>query len=80
MQSLPAQFEVESRYWAQMNPPYEVDFLIQRDNDIFAGEFKAEQNIRIKYLKKKLRSFFPDQVKLRLRFSLDNLKLDQEYT
>ena len=35
LQTLITQFEVTPRYWTQTNPPYEVDFLIQRENDIF---------------------------------------------
>lgn len=75
LQSLLTQFEVMPRYWSQTNPPYEVDFLIQRDNDVFPIEVKAETNIKSKSLKK-FKELFPDQVKLRIRFSLDNLKLD----
>ncbi len=75
LQTLLTQFEVTPRYWSQTNPPYEVDFLIQRDNDIFPVEVKAETNTASKSLKK-FKELFPDQVKLRIRFSLDNLKLD----
>lgn len=75
LQSLLTQFEVTPRYWTQNNPPYEVDFLIQRENDIFPVEVKAETNISAKILKK-FKELFPDKVKLRIRFSLDNLKLD----
>ena len=63
------------RYWSQNNPPYEVDFLIQRENDIFPVEVKSEANITSRSLKK-FKELFPNQVKLRVRFSLDNLKLD----
>ncbi len=35
----------------------------------------AETNVKNKSLKK-FKELFPDQVKLRIRFSLDNLKLD----
>ena len=59
------------------NPPYEVDFLIQRENDIFPVEVKSEANISSKSLKK-FKELFPDKVKLRVRFSLDNLKLDDD--
>lgn len=38
LQTLVTQFEVLPRYWSQNNPPYEVDFLIQRENDIFPIE------------------------------------------
>ena len=42
LQTLITQFEVTPRYWMQTNPPYEVDFLIQRENDIFPVEVKSE--------------------------------------
>ena len=77
LQTLLTQFEVTPRYWSQNNPPYEVDFLIQRENEIFPVEVKAEGNIRSKSLKK-FKELFPDKVKLRVRFSLDNLKLDDD--
>ena len=63
------------RYWSQTNPPYEVDFIIQRENDIIPVEVKAGQNTEAKSLKK-YKEKFGDQIKLRVRFSLDNLCLD----
>lgn len=75
LQSLITQFEVLPRYWSQNNPPYEVDFMIQRENDIFPVEVKAEANIAGKSLRK-FKELFTDNVKLRLRFSMNNLKLD----
>ena len=75
LQTLIPQFEVAPRYWTQTNPPYEVDFLIQRENDIFPIEVKSEANTTSRSLKK-IKELFPDKVKLRIRFSLDNLKLD----
>ena len=77
LQTLITQFEVIPRYWTQTNPPYEVDFLIQRENDIFPVEVKSEANTSSKSLKK-FKELFPDKVKLRVRFSLDNLKLDDD--
>lgn len=75
LQSLIPQWEVTPRYWTQTNPPYEVDFLIQRENDIFPVEVKSDTNLSGKSLKK-FKELFPDKIKLRLRFSLENLKLD----
>lgn len=75
LQTLITQFEVVPRYWSQSNPPYEVDFLIQRDNDIFPIEVKSETNMTDKSLKK-FKELFGDQVKLRVRLSLSNLRLD----
>lgn len=77
LQTLMTQFEVTPRYWSQNNPPYEVDFLIQRENDIFPIEVKAEANTKSKSLRK-YKELFPETVKLRVRFSLDNLKLDND--
>lgn len=65
------------RYWTQTNPPYEVDFLIQRENDIFPVKVKSDTNTTSKSLKK-FKELFSDKVKLRARFSLDNLKLDDD--
>lgn len=77
LQTLITQFEVMPRYWSQSNPPYEVDFLIQRENDIFPVEVKSEANITSRSLKK-FKELFPDKVPLRIRFSLDNLKLNDD--
>lgn len=75
LQTLLTQFEVMPRYWSQANPPYEVDFLIQRENDVLPIEVKAETNLAGKSLRK-FKKLFGDRVPLRIRFSLDNLKLD----
>lgn len=77
LQALLTQFEVMPRYWSQTNPPYEVDFLIQRENDIFPVEVKSEANINSRSLKK-FKELFPNKAKLRIRFSLNNLKLDDD--
>ena len=77
LQTLVTQFEVPPRYRSQNNPPYEVDFLIQRENDISPVEVKSEDNTTSRSLKK-FKEKYPDQVKLRVRFSLDNLKLDDD--
>ena len=77
LQALLTQFEVTPRYWSQTNPPYEVDFLIQRENDIFPIEVKSEANINSRSLKK-FKELFPNQTKLRIRFSLNNLKLEDD--
>ncbi len=77
LQTLITQFEVMPRYWSQANPPYEVDFLIQRENDIFPVEVKSESNISSKSLRK-FKELYPEQTKLRVRFSLENLKLDAD--
>lgn len=76
-QALLNQFEVTPRYWSQVNPPYEVDFIIQRENEIIPVEVKAEDNITSKSLKK-YKGLFGDKIKIRVRFSLENLKLDND--
>lgn len=75
LQALKNQFEATPRYWATINPSYEVDFIIQRENDIIPIEVKAEDNIESKSLNK-YKQKFGDKIKLRVRFSLNNLKLD----
>lgn len=77
LQALVNQFEVTPRYWSQNNPPYEVDFLIQRANDILPIEVKADTNTKATGLKK-YKELFKEQTKLRVRFSLDNLRLDED--
>lgn len=77
LQALKNQFEATPRYWSVINPSYEVDFLIQRENDIFPVEVKSEVNIDSTSLKK-FKEKFTNKVKLRIRFSLDNLKLDND--
>ena len=54
-----------------------MDFLIQRENDIFPIEVKSEANLSSRSLRK-FKELFADKVKLRVRFSLDNLKLDDD--
>lgn len=77
LQSLIPQFEAVPRYWTQNNPPYEVDFLIQHENDIIPVEVKSDTNVTGKSLKK-YKELFGDKMKLRVRFSLENLRLDDD--
>lgn len=74
LQTLKNQFEAIPRYWTMDNPRYEVDFLIQRENDIFPVEVKSESNVESKSLKR-YKEKYGDKVKLRIRFSLNNLRL-----
>ena len=76
LEALKPQFPAEPRYWT--DPPYsEVDFLIQRDNDIFPIEVKADTNIKSRSLQK-YKEKYGAAVKLRVRFSLQNLCLDDD--
>ncbi len=77
LQALKNQFEATPRYWTMENPRYEVEFIIQRENDIFPIEVKSEDNVGSKSLKK-YKEKYGDKVKLRVRFSLNNLRLDDD--
>jgi predicted AAA+ superfamily ATPase len=77
LQALRNQFEATPRYWTLDNPRYEVDFLIQRENDIFPVEVKSESNTASKSLRA-FKDKFDDKIKLRIRFSLNNLRLDDD--
>lgn len=77
LQALTRQFEATPRYWAVDNPRYEVDFMIQRENDIFPIEVKSEANTESRSLKQ-FKEKFEDKVKLRVRFSLNNLRMDDD--
>ena len=77
LQALRNQFEAIPRYWTVDNPRYEIDFLIQRENDIFPVEVKSESNVESRSLKK-FKEKYDDKVKLRVRFSLNNLRLDDD--
>ncbi len=77
LQTLAMQFDVAPRYWSRNNPYCEVAFLIQRENDIFPIEVTVERGKAGRGLRK-FKELFPNQIKLRVRFSLDNLKLDDD--
>ena len=55
----------------------EVDFIIRRENDVFPVEVRSEANTESRSLRK-YKEKFGGQTKLRIRFSLDNLKLDDD--
>ncbi|MGN1339675.1 MAG: ATP-binding protein [Oscillospiraceae bacterium] len=73
LQSLSRQFETAPRYWAEA--PYEVDFVVQLDNDIIPVECKAGTNVKSTSLKKYSQQY-QEQTPLIVRFSLMNLSLD----
>lgn len=77
LQALQSQFEATPRYWTTDNPNYEVDFIIQRENDIFPVEVKSENNVESRSLRK-YKEKYGEKVKLRVRFSLSNLRLDDD--
>ena len=74
--SLIAQFDAPPHYWSQNNPPYEVKFLLQRENDIIPVDVSPEAK-SITPSMKKFSKLFPKVSKLRVRFSLENLKLER---
>lgn len=77
LQALHNQFEAMPRYWTMDNPRYEVDYLIQRENDVLPVEVKSESNVESRSLKK-FKEIYGDKVKLRIRFSLNNLRMDDD--
>ena len=72
-QGLIRQFEVRPRYWTQA--PYEVDFVIQRDNDVLPIEAKAGENVKATSIKRYAREYAAD-TPLVIRMSMRNLSLD----
>ena len=73
LQSLLRKFEVEPLYWAEA--PYEVDFIIQKENDIFPFEVKAGINVSASNIKQYLKQY-EKATKVVIRFSLKNLSRD----
>ena len=73
LQSLSRQFETAPRYWTET--PYEVDFVVQLDNDIIPVECKAGTNVRATSLKKYSQQY-QEQTPIMVRFSLMNLSFD----
>ncbi|MDO9154986.1 MAG: AAA family ATPase [Paludibacter sp.] len=72
LQSLISQYDEIPRYWTSGNQA-EVDFLIQDKNDIIPIEVKADENINGKSLTVYENHYQP---KMRIRFSMKNLKQD----
>ena len=75
LQALAGQFEVAPRYWSTDNPRYEIDFIIQHNNEIIPVEVKSESNVESVSLKK-FKEKYGDRIGLRVRFSMQNLKRD----
>lgn len=72
LQSLAAQYEGLPRYWSS-GATAEVDFTIQRGNDILPIEVKSDENVRGKSFTLYNQKYAPS---IRVRFSLKNLKKD----
>jgi predicted AAA+ superfamily ATPase len=77
LQALSGQSEAALRYWATENPRYEVDFILQHGNEVVPVEVKSEGNVRSVSLRK-YKEKYGAKVKLRVRFSLQNLTLDDD--
>lgn len=75
LQAISRQLELSPRYWAENNPPHEVDFIVQIGNDVIPIEVKAGKNVESRNLKI-YQEKFSEFVKIRVRFSLNNLKFD----
>lgn len=72
-QSLIRIYEVQPRYWTEA--PYEVDFIIQKENDVLPIEAKAGANVKSTSIKKYAREY-EENTPLLIRLSLKNLSLD----
>lgn len=73
LSSISRQFEVKPRYWA--NTQYEVDFIIQRENDIIPLEVKAGENVKATSIKNYYK-LYESETPIVVRLSLRNLSLD----
>lgn len=73
LQSLLRIFEVPPYYWAET--PHEVDFIIQKENELFPLEVKAGANVAAASIKKYLLKY-EKETKFAIRLSLKNLSFD----
>lgn len=73
LQSLLRSFEVAPYYWAET--PHEVDFIIQRDNEVYPVEVKAGINVAAASIKQYLIKYESGTM-FAVRISLKNLSFD----
>ena len=73
LQTLLHHFETKPYYWS--DTAHEVDFVIQKENDILPIEVKAGTNVHAASIKKYLNDF-SEITPLAIRFSLKNLSFD----
>ena len=73
LQSLIRQFEVSPYYWAET--PHEVDFIIQKENNIYPVEVKSSKNLVGASIKQYLKDY-DKETKFAIRFSLRNFSFD----
>lgn len=76
LQALRKQYGKNIFYWTDENSRYEVDFIVQHESFIIPVEVKSGKNI-ISTSMKNYASRFDDTTKLRVRFSMKNLALDE---
>jgi len=75
LQALVPQLDGLPRYWTDGKNRNEVDFVIQLENDLIPVEVKSSESIDSKSLKA-YGELFPGDTRLKVRFSMKNLKLD----
>ena len=75
LQALAPQLDAEPGYWTDGKSRYEVDFMIQADNDIYPVEVKSSGNVEARSLRA-YGELYRAETPLRVRLSLLNLKLD----
>lgn len=73
LQTLTRHFDTKPYYWS--DTAHEVDFVIQKENDILPIEVKAGTNVHAASIKKYLNDF-REITPLAIRFSLKNLSFD----
>ncbi|MDE6661136.1 MAG: AAA family ATPase [Anaeroplasmataceae bacterium] len=73
LQCISRLFEVKPRYWTNLQ--YEVDFIIQRENEIIPLEVKAGENVKSTSLKNYYKAY-EKETPILVRISLNNLSLD----
>ena len=73
LQCITRQFEVKPRYWSNLQ--YEVDFVIQRENNIIPIEVKTGENIKATSIKNYYK-LYEKETPIIVRLSLRNLSLD----
>lgn len=78
LQALRPQFDVTPRYWSVDNPHREVDFLIQYEDRLIPVEVDAAARRESRSLKV-FRDRYADRIRLRVCFSLQNLRLEEDF-
>ncbi len=73
LSSIVRSFEGKPRYWA--NGGYEVDFIVQRENNVIPVEVKAGENVKATSIKNYYK-LYEAETPLIVRLSLRNLSLD----